>query len=230
MHDLSFTSPKTNGNFSVKYRTTTGKIYPIEIGYGTVLSSLVPVDSKATTKACKNGCGLYGRNGGCPPFSPIYSNICRKNLLIIYGKLSTKNYPTKILKGPYYPRWAFVETFLTSLTNKIGQRVALAFNGKFLSSGQCKVCKPKRCAVKDGDNCRTPNLRTFSLEATGILVSELLKQSFFFELQWWKAKEPNFIPEYMVKVVGVTVENEFNLYEIKNRLELDLRDNERIII
>lgn len=188
----------------IRYKTGSGKIYPMEIGFGQILSSNVPIDLLATRQACQKGCNLYGRNGGCPPFAPSFTEVCEDNLLIVYAKLLTQYYPEKILNGPFYPRWAFVETFMTTFTNSVGKSIARDLNGYFLSSGNCRSCRPKRCAVKEGKNCRNLYTRTFSLESTGIVVTDLIKQLFNFDLQWWKRSELSYIPGYMVKVIGIS--------------------------
>jgi predicted metal-binding protein len=218
MFDSSFSIASSNGNFKVEYTTTTGKTYPLEIGFSSIPSGLVPVDAEATIKACRNGCSLYGRNGGCPPFSKKFSKIRRNHFLILYAKMLTEFYPPKVLNGCYYTRWVFVETFLTSLTNRIGKKLAFALDGYFLSSGYCCSCKPKRCSVKDGKPCRKPDARTYSLEATGILVTELMKDVFDIELQWWRPKEPDYVPKYMLKVIGLTREKDFNSDETKGAI------------
>jgi len=191
------------GRFAVVYRTRQGKPYPIEIGLAVVPVPCVRVDALATTEACKKGCGLYGRNGGCPPFSPEFHEIPGEEMLILYAKLLTEHFPSRVLHGPYYSRWVFVETFMTPLMNRIGRALTSSLGGYFLSSGNCHSCRPKRCAVKDGLNCRKPQVRTYSLEATGVLVTEMMNDIFGLELQWWRRDDPLHIPKYMVKVVGL---------------------------
>lgn len=209
----------------VDYETTTGNIYPLEIGHAFVPSRLVPVARKITTEACRNGCKLYGRNGGCPPFSPDFSRIRRSHFFVLYARMLTKYYPPKVLNGPYYTRWVFIETFMTSLTNRIGKNLASSLDGYFLSSGNCHSCRPKRCAVKDGKPCRKPDARTYSLEATGVYVTELMKNLFGMELQWWRPKEPEYIPKYMVKVIGLTRERIFDADETKRAILSALNDD-----
>lgn len=202
----------------IGYKTGSGKIYPLEIGYGQIHSTRVPVDMLTTRQACQNGCNLYGRNGGCPPFAPSFQKVCGKSLLVVYAKLLTEYYPQKILAGPFYTRWAFVETFMTTLTNRVGKRLASSLSGYFLSSGNCRSCRPKRCAVKEGNECRNPSARTYSLESTGVVVTELIKQLFDFELQWWNRSDQNYIPEYMLKVIGVATELPYENDKIKSNL------------
>ena len=128
----------------------------------------------------------------------------------------TKDFPTKVLNGPYYSRWVFVETFITALTNRIGKRLASELGAFFLSSGYCSSCKPKRCAIKEGNSCAKPDAKTYSLEATGVLVTGLMKNLFGVELQWWRPREPHYIPQYMIKVIGLTREKAFEAEETEH--------------
>ncbi|MBU4384395.1 MAG: DUF2284 domain-containing protein [Proteobacteria bacterium] len=203
---------------NIEYTTSSKNTYPLEMGFSILKSQDVPINNKITAEACKKGCNLYGKNGGCPPFSPKFQNICRKNTLFIYVKISTKFYPKKVLNGPYYTRWVFVETFMTSLTNKIGKHVSGKLDGYFLSSGNCHGCRPKRCAVKEGNPCRNRDARTYSLESTGILVTEVIKKVFNFELQWWAKDEQKFIPDYMVKCIGITSDMKLDKLEVKKEI------------
>lgn len=192
-----------SGEFAVVYSTTQGKPYPMEVGFAVVPTRHVWVDVAATSEACRTGCRLYGRNGGCPPFSPRFDDIPGDELLVLHARLLTVHFPPRVISGPYYSRWVFVETFLTPLLNRIGGVLAANLGAYFLSSGNCQVCRPKRCAVKEGLPCRKPAGRTFSLEATGVLVTELMKDAFGLDLQWWNRDNPAHIPAYMIKVVGL---------------------------
>ena len=216
-------------DFKLDYKTTTGKTYPLTAGYASFSSKLVPVDPISTIEACRNGCSLYGRNGGCPPFSPNFLELSRSYFLVLYAKILTKYYPPKVLNGPYYTRWVFVETFLKALTKHIGESLSSSLDCYFFNSGHCDSCKPKRCAVKDGKPCRKPDARTHSLEATGVLVTELLKDVFGIELLWWRPQEPNYIPKYMVKVIGVSREKAFNAEETRRAI-LSAFNHERILV
>ena len=215
------------GRSTILYTTTSGKIYPLEIGYTVIPSNKIQVDKKTTQQACLNGCGLYGRNGGCPPFSPHFYNVCGIETLILYARLNTSDYPARVLYGSYYTRWVFVETFLTSLTNRLGRFLANELGCYFLSSGNCHTCRPKRCALKEEKKCRNPNGRTYSLESTGVLVSDLMLEFFNIQLQWWRKDDPDYIPEFMVKVIGLTVKDHFS-YPIVEEAVFNSLKKERI--
>ncbi|MFH1982909.1 MAG: DUF2284 domain-containing protein [Pseudomonadota bacterium] len=215
--------------YKINYSTTTGKTYPIEIGIAKRLKETVPVNKIKTTEACIKGCKLFGRNGGCPPFSPEFSSLHGNNILILYAKMKTIDFPEKVIHGPYYSRWVFVETFMTPLTNRLGKFIAAQLDGYFLSSGHCSTCRPKKCSVKLGNNCCDPKHRTYSLESTGVIVTELVEKVFGIELEWWDPKNNKIIPNHMMKIVGVLVKNEFSLEAINTIVREAIRADKRIV-
>jgi predicted metal-binding protein len=214
-------------SLDIFYKTTTGRCYPLELAYDSLPSRLIPVNRQATTKACQIGCRLYGRNGGCPPLAPTFSEKWGRHSLFLYAKILTENYPPKVLNGTYYTRWVFVETFLTALTYRIGRYLASELDSYFLGSGHCVSCRPKKCSLKQGDSCRKPDARTYSLEATGVLVTELMENLFGIELKWWRPQEKDYIPEYMLKVIGLVRDEDFGESEVRTAVLSSLQ-NERV--
>jgi predicted metal-binding protein len=205
----------------ISYKTGKGNLYPIELGWTSVPSENIPYNKKLTDEACRIGCNLYNRNGGCPPFSPDFKKIIknRKIATIIYVRLSTGEYPLKVLRGNYYIRWSFVEALLTPFLNKFEKIANLKEKIIFLSSGFCRKCRNKRCAVKDGNDCRNPSERTFSLEATGVLVTDIAEKYLGFPLFWWDKNDCIYIPPYMTKVVGLIGNQQIDNSEILSVLK-----------
>lgn len=188
--------------FEYHHKTTTGNVYPVEIGYQPVHPMEIPFDHAATVKACQDGCNNYGRNGGCPPYAPNFANL-RVDYpygVIIFARLFTRYYPPKVLAGNYYIRTNSVESMLSRLMTRIGHKAASTIGGIFLGTGHCSGCR--KCAFKSGNTeCVNPDKRIFSMESTGILVGDLVTQELDFSLQWWNPKEPDYIPEFMTKVI-----------------------------
>jgi predicted metal-binding protein len=187
------------------HKTISGRSYPLEIGWTVRDINEIPVDKNLTENACRSGCRLYGRNGGCPPFSPDFDSFRKKFKLanIIYSKLLIKHYPEKVLAGNYYVRWSFVEALLSPFTNRFSAIVNNNEKRFFLSSGFCRGCGNKRCAVKDGSKCRHPLRRTFSLESTGVVVSEVAEKFLDFKLYWWDRGNKDYFPPYMTKIISI---------------------------
>lgn len=205
----------------VIYKTNTGNLYPLNLGWTNIPTDKIPYDKKVTNKACLVGCNLYNRNGGCPPFSPDFKQIQSnyKVATFIYAKLLTDDYPTRVLTGNYYVRWSFVEALLTPFLNRFKIIVDLKKGYLFLSSGFCKGCGNKKCAVKDGTKCRSPLKRTFSLESTGVIVTDVAKRFLGFELYWWNKQDTNCIPPYMTKIVALIGNQPIDSSEILSILE-----------
>lgn len=203
--------------YTFTHTTTTGNTYPIEIGYRTIDPQQVVTDRAATLKACREGCKRYGNNGGCPPYAPDYAEL-RKQYpfgVTVFSRLYTRHFPEKVLHGNFYVRWVFVETVLSRVMANIGLAAREATGGYFLGTGHCIGCK--QCAFKTGETiCRRPEKRTFSMESTGILVTEFMKKEVGFELQWWKPKEPEYIPEYMTKVTLLLTKEPLELDTLRN--------------
>jgi predicted metal-binding protein len=190
---------------SYLHQTSSGKCYPLEIGFKAISCDQIPSDKILTENACRLGCRLYGRNGGCPPCSPDFAKLQHKFEIanIIYAKLKTKYYPEKVLTGNYYVKWAFVEALLTPFTNRFSKISHDKKEMVFLSSGFCKGCGTKRCAVKEGNKCLHPFQRTFSLESTGVIVTELAERFLDFKLYWWDRYNSIYLPPYMTKIVAI---------------------------
>jgi predicted metal-binding protein len=205
----------------ISYKTRTGNLYPLELGWTTIPTNLIPYNKNLTDEACRSGCNLYNRNGGCPPFSPDFNQLIkgREVATFIYAKLYTENYPLKILKGNFYIKWSFIEALLTPFLNKFEKCVNFGENSIFLSSGFCRKCRNKRCAVKDGNECRKPSERNFSLESTGVLVTDSVEKFFDFQLFWWDKNDYNYIPPYMTKVVALIGNQTIDNSEIFSILE-----------
>ncbi|MBW2062367.1 MAG: hypothetical protein JRI95_12530 [Deltaproteobacteria bacterium] len=206
----------------VIYKTGSGNQYPVEVLFHVIQTSEIPYNRELTIAACRNGCRLYGRNGGCPPFAPDFRKISLKRhmALVILAKLRTEHYPIRVLQGPYYVRWVFIESTITRLLDKLGRETARTFSTIFLGSGHCLGCKNKKCTFKSGtQKCVNPTERIFSMEATGIIVTDLVEQLFGFPLHWWRPDEPSHVPPYMCKVVCLLSRDRNQVNEMRSAVE-----------
>lgn len=194
------------------HRTSSGNIYPLEIGWNSISTSDIPFDKGLTDKACRLGCKLHGRNGGCPPFSPYFRDLSVNfsKAIAIYAKIQTNHYPPKVINGNYFVRWSFAEALLSPFVNRFKKITEHGNDLMFLSSGHCKGCKNKRCAAKEGKLCRDTLRRTFSLESTGVIVTKMSEIFLGFKLDWWDPNNPDYIPLYMIKVVAILTNNLIN--------------------
>ena len=210
-----------------KYQTQNNTIYTVQVNSVLLNSFNVYIDKDYTDKMCKEGCSLFEKNGGCPPYAPHINNILREKIIFISVLLDTKKFPKKVLKSNYYIKWSFTEVLLTPLANKIGKNIKKELQGYFLASGQCIECKPQKCAVKQGYDCQNKQNKTYSLEATGVLVNKVTENYMGMPLQWWDKKDTKKRPSYMMKVVGVTTNQDLEDKDLNNLVIKSIDEQER---
>lgn len=107
---------------------------------------------------------------------------------------------------------------MSPMMSRIGNFLASDLQGYLFGSGKCTGCRVRKCAYKESRTCRSTNSRIYSLEATGVLVTDLMKQAFNIELQWWRPREPEVIPDYMIKVIGLTIDKPFDALDAREAL------------
>ena len=209
-----------------EYFTNTGNCYPMQLGFGFLPSVCIPTSKAKTLIACQKGCNLFGKNGGCPPFSPDFNNLVPiyPFTYVFFLVLQTKHFPLKVLEGNFYVKWSFVEIVLGSLIVKLEKSISQKVNGLIVSSGRCTKCGTNHaCKLPVDGLCANPSLRTFSLESCGVLVTELMKDSFNLPLGWFNSKSPRDVPKYMIKVSSILTKEKFAPYsifvELKETLE-----------
>lgn len=148
----------------------------------------------------KNGepCPAYGKNWACPPVSPNHMRTAKKLqrfrdfIVIIYEfdllvwkehlrikhpewnekKLEQNAFNSHLYNGKIY--WGLRNLLKPYLARK-------SSNVYLLANADCRRCQ--KCAKKDGEPCRHPEERIYSLEASGINVDESLR-NIGYELFW----------------------------------------------
>lgn len=184
------------------YGAEDGRSYPLEIGYALAERSAIPQDRASTRADCGKGCPNFGHNGGCPPHGEGWDPGAEGRALVVYLRLFTRHYPAEVLDGPYEERAMFSEKFFTALANRVGLGIAARLGGVMLGAGQCKGCAPDECVFARGeDQCARPERRWLSLSGAGVLAGEAIAKFFGLELIWWRSAEPEFTPEYVMKLL-----------------------------
>lgn len=182
----------------------THEVYPLEVNIFNINAALLPCDYEKTLQACQSGCDSYQVNGGCPPYSPAYQELSGQYnyALILYYKLHLSDFPVKLETGLEYMNWSFTESFLPRLLLSTLHSLAKRVCGFVLGSGHCIGCK--RCNYL-GENkaCRKPERRTYSLEAVGVNIVELMEQYSDSPLVWLNQGEGVNIPDYQLRVGAV---------------------------
>jgi len=187
----------------IVYTTSSGNLYPLEVGLSSLEVRLIPHNKADGTKRCSE-CSVYGRSGACPPYSDDFACLQHHftNMAVLYIKLNTCDYPSKSLHGKHYVRWNFTETFMPQLLAKLVVSLSNHLSGLPLGSGRCKSCRTCHTQKENGP-CIHPHRRLQSLEAVGVNVSELMASLASIPLQWWDRQNNNYIPEYQVRVGGI---------------------------
>ena len=183
----------------VEYSTkSSSNKYPIEIGIKKVNYYDILVQPSLVRDLCKTGCKNYNNQGGCPPYSPVFTNIVRPDdsIFLVYGTFYPE-YKTERVKASNSPyiHYSLQDQVLANLLNTIGIQLRDNHNCLFLGTGYCMGCKGIKCSFKNGDSiCRNPQKRTYSLEATGVNVSLTLHKEYNIQLQWYRKNGPLNIP------------------------------------
>lgn len=181
-----------------------GKVYPLEVNIFNLEAELIPYDFEKTLKACQSGCNSYQYNGGCPPYSPSYRALSAQYAfaLILYYKLYLRDFPTTPKTGKEYLTWTFTESFLPRLLLNTLNSLSKRISGYVLSSGHCIGCKT--CNFQRGERiCRKPERRTYSLEAVGVNIVEMMAKYSDSPLVWLNQKQEEKMPDYQLRVGAV---------------------------
>jgi len=208
--------------FSMKffYKTINGNVYPLELFVKDAMVDALIYEPETVKEMCRTGCSNFGRSGGCPPRAPSLEELYSSNqrAWIIICRFDSLYKPDKVKNSNNSAiHWKFQDGILARVLNKLGHALTEVNGGSFLATGYCMGCPGKKCAFKLGlEECRNPKRRTFSMEATGINVVKTVKDSFGFDLHWYKKGKTD-IP-YMMKCMVFFPEQ--NKGEIDSVLEI----------
>lgn len=157
--------------------------------YNSCKSYILPISKKEKSCPCwgKN----YSCNGKVIDFNKLTKNVKGSPVLVcvklsinkkydndfsaqFFGEKEWK-YKSKAGGARYiYGKLDIINNALWKLIRKLKEEKTFAF-------ASCKLCG-KRCNILDGKPCRMKTI--YSMERTGVLVGDLIKKSFNFELQW----------------------------------------------
>jgi len=182
------------------YTDPQGQDYPLQIGYKLISSSAIRHDYDRITGYCRDGCPDYA-SGGCPPYAPAVEGVAQKYPygILIYAKFLSHFKPAELAPDDF----SLQDVVLSSLLNQLGYAVLARYPEGlfFLNCGHCQGCGTETCSFKLGEEkCRKPERRAYSIAATGVDVTQTLKDIFDITLQWIKGDKQT---EYIIKVIGL---------------------------
>lgn len=198
------------------YTDQQGENYPLEIGFKLIDSSEICHDYDRITGYCREGCPDYA-SGGCPPYAPALAEVAVKYPygILIYAKFLSRFKPA----GMAAEDFRLQDLVLSDMLNQLGYAVIGQHPDGlfFLNCGHCQGCGTETCSFKLGEeSCRKPERRAYSIAATGVDVTQTLKDVFDITLQWIKEGNQT---EYIIKVMGLLSPDPELPQAIEQRLE-----------
>jgi len=185
------------------------------IGYSVEIHACSPnccfnyVNTEKIHKLCEEGCQNYGLKWSCPPYAPLFNDFVKgwKKLFILYMRTDMSQF--EYIKNDYLKIKA-ANIVLKSRADKFLRQMA-AKHGSYISTGSCQLCKP--CRHKKDLPCAHPELMTYSFEAMGINVGQLIDTFFQKPLLWYKS---HCLPEYTSIVCGLLTNAEITVDYLSN--------------
>lgn len=180
-------------NLNINNHTIQYKVY---VTYLRIQELTSFVNVKKYYTLCKTGCINYNQKWSCPPCSPDFISYTHKfnNIFIIMLQTDISNF--NYIKNSYLKIKAANSILKSRLEKTV--RSFMSKDTHYILSGSCRLCKP--CKKKINQKCVHPDKMSYSFEALGINVSELVKNCFQIELQWYSK---NNLPEYTCVVGGI---------------------------
>lgn len=152
---------------------------------------------------CKEGCANYGNKWCCPPFAPFYHDFAGnyKNISVCLTLAPMDQFD--YIKNDYLKIKA-ANTILKSRTDKT-LRMLVNKDIYYISSGSCRLCKS--CKRKIQEPCAHPDFMTYSFEALGINVADMVRDLFGIPLLWYRKNQ---LPEYTSVVAGLLSKDKYD--------------------
>jgi len=145
--------------------------------------------SDSNKTACK-ACEKYGKNLGCPPYSPGFQEYAgsQKNAKVISIRMPQEYFNQVIQENIYWESCKKAEGILLEELLRYREKGYL-----IAGAGPCPSCDT--CAIEKGYKmCLNPDNRIYSLESLGVSISALIKRCFNFDLDWTaKGQTANFV-------------------------------------
>ncbi|MCJ7689843.1 MAG: DUF2284 domain-containing protein, partial [Clostridiaceae bacterium] len=153
------------------------KNYDLEIKYDSFNYKDLPLNIDKVRQWCKEGCSNYNTNGGCPPFSPIASDVLKdKTFILLFCKIKTSQVEVPSLQG----KMDLIQKILYSFMNTLGYKVSGQYDIDFLNAGHCTACDI--CTIHSG--CKNPEKRVYCITGLGIMLGDAIEKLFEEKLMW----------------------------------------------
>lgn len=156
---------------------------------------------------CKQGCANFMCKWSCPPYAPFYHEFVKKysNISVCLSLVQTDQFD--YIKNDYLKIKA-ANSILKSRIDKTLRKL-IDEDIYYISTGSCRLCKSCKCKINEP--CANPKLMSYSFEALGINVSDMVNDIFGIPLLWYKK---NNLPKYTCVVAGLLYNDEFDANKI----------------
>lgn len=152
---------------------------------------------------CKEGCVNYGIKWSCPPYAPVYHEFVKNynNITICFSQTQMDQFG--YIKNDYLKIKA-ANTILKSRIDK-ALRKLIDEDTFYISTGSCRLCKSCKCKIHEP--CSNPDIMTYSFEALGINVADMVGDLFGIPLLWYRKNQ---LPQYTSVVAGLISKEKYD--------------------
>lgn len=156
-------------------------------------------DFKYTSQKCKK-CHMYNKRWSCPSFNNNIKDYWKKfdTVELIHLKI--------ILDENLLNKRFTKDEIYTILDNTLFKEKNILIgklednNRYFLSTGYCNICE--RCSKEDNIPCRFPEIKKYSIESLGGIVTKISNELFNNQIKWIDMNN-GILPEYLTLVMAV---------------------------
>lgn len=190
------------------YRTGSGNTMIIEVHGHLVPREDIPLVDLADYKQLCEGC--RGLNGGCSQWAPYFEWIkpSQRYFYVVDVRLDmawaikyAHRHAKSVVQHNYF-RCGYADLLTDKYTWSLIKYMEKVSGQYALGIGHCHGCRSKKmCTVLRGERCITPELRHYSVEATGVECSQLNLMLYGSRLPWWFKSEA--LPMEMRRYAGL---------------------------
>ncbi len=213
------------GKITVGYKTGSGNVMEMTVHTNVLARADVPLideqDDTTVAYTCQHGVGCKGKNGGCPPYAPVFGNIkkSKSHFCVItveydmawpikYGGWRKSGVTTPALYISAYAN-KITEAYVRRLLNGVEEQGYYT-----LGASNCPGCSPKKCTVLLGEKCIKPTKRRYSMEATGVNCCDLHWDLFDGAMPWLYGNTSEYIHADMYRYVGFFLNDPTNISDM----------------
>lgn len=201
-------------SLTVGYKTGSDNVMEMTVHTNVLARANIPV-LEDLYDACQGGVGCKGKNGGCPPYAPMFGNIKHSMshfcvITVEYDMCWPIKYGGWRRAGVTTPA-LYISAYANKITESYIRRIlkGMEKQGYYtLGASNCPGCSPKKCTVLKGEKCIKPAKRRYSMEATGVNCCDLHWDLFDNAMPWLYGNTSEYIHTKMWRYAGFFCDGE----------------------